>query len=298
MTDMQSYSTAVLFMGLIFDIIILLFVIIAILLIYSLLMISVETKTFEIGVIRMVGLSKSGIIFMIFLQGLMFVLPAIILGFAMCFPALRLVYSFLFTEELGISNKPVPDSFAVLQALIIGIVIPILSSIIPIRSVLSKNLNEALDYQRSKTQAIYIEVLSKDKQNMTGYIVFGVLSVVYGLGIYYFLPLSMLSLNYSLILRILFGILLGMLFGLTLLSFNLQRLLEICLTHVFLIYEKSSMKSLVLKNLTAHKMRNKMTSIIFSLAIGFIIFLIVSYNLQIRSSILITLKKKGSYMLL
>jgi ABC-type antimicrobial peptide transport system permease subunit len=101
-------------MGLIFDIIILLFVIIAILLIYSLLMISVETKTFEIGVIRMVGLSKSGIVWMIFLQGLMFVLPAIVLGFLMCFPLLKLVYKFLFTEDLGIHNAPVPDGFAVL----------------------------------------------------------------------------------------------------------------------------------------------------------------------------------------
>jgi hypothetical protein len=45
--------------------------------------------------------------------------------------------------------------------------------------------------------------------------------VAYGLGIYYFLPLSMLSFNFSLILRIFFLILLGMLFGLTLLSLNL-----------------------------------------------------------------------------
>jgi hypothetical protein len=39
-----------------------------------------------------------------------------------------------------------------------------------------------------------------------------------------------------------------------------------------------------------------MTSIIFSLAIGFIVFLIVSYNLQITSSTLISLKNKGTYM--
>jgi ABC-type antimicrobial peptide transport system permease subunit len=63
--EMKSYSQAVLFMGLIFDIIILLFVIIAILLIYSLLMISVETKTLEMGIIRMVGLSKIGITVMV-----------------------------------------------------------------------------------------------------------------------------------------------------------------------------------------------------------------------------------------
>ena len=40
---------------------------------------------------------------------------------------------------------------------------------------------------------------------------------------------------------------------------------------------------MVTKNLEAHKMRNKMTSIIYSIALGFIIFLIVSYNLQMKT---------------
>lgn len=120
--------------------------------------------------------------------------------------------------------------------------------------------------------------------------------MIYGLAIYYFLPLSLLSLNFSLILRIFFFILLAMLFGLTLLSFNLQRVLEIILVYVLLCFEKQSMKNLVLKNLTAHKMRNKMTSIIFSLALGFIIFLIVSANLQIKSSQLLNLRRRGAYL--
>ena len=51
---------------------ILLFVILSVLLIYSLLMISVESKTFEFGVMRMVGLSKSGIIFMIIIISMLF----------------------------------------------------------------------------------------------------------------------------------------------------------------------------------------------------------------------------------
>lgn len=55
------------------------------------------------------------------------------------------------------------------------------------------------------------------------------------------------------------------------------------------------MKLMVLKNLTAHRVRNKMTSIIYSIALGFIIFLIVSYNLQIKATQLNTLKDKGAY---
>jgi len=279
LSQMKNYATAVLFMGLIFDIIILLFIIIAVLLIYSLLMISVETKTFEMGVIRMLGLSKNGVIGMVLLQALMFVAPAISLGFILAAPVLKPIYTYLLADNLGISNKPSLDGAAVGQALAIGLFIPLLSAILPIRSILSKNLNDALDYQRSKTQAVYVEVLDKQQQSYSTYIVFGVISILYGLGIYYFLPLSLLSMDFKMILQIFFMILLGMLFGLTLLSFNLQRGLEVLLVHGLLCYEQSSMRLLVLKNLTAHKLRNKMTSIIFSLAIGFIVFLIVSYNL-------------------
>lgn len=76
----------------------------------------------------------------------MFVIPAIALGFVLASPALKIIYSYLFTPDLGIEADPSPDGMAALQALIIGFLIPILSAIIPVRSVLSKNLNDALDY--------------------------------------------------------------------------------------------------------------------------------------------------------
>lgn len=114
LTDMQTYSQALMFLGLIFDIIILLFIILSILLIYSLLMINIETKTFEIGVMRMTGLSKFGLVTLVILQSLLFVVPAIILGFVLCFPLLHVIYSFLLTDDMGIPNEPVPDGFAVL----------------------------------------------------------------------------------------------------------------------------------------------------------------------------------------
>ena len=53
LVSMQVYSYAVLFIGLIFDILLLIFIVVSCLLIYSLLLISVETKTFEIGVMRL-----------------------------------------------------------------------------------------------------------------------------------------------------------------------------------------------------------------------------------------------------
>lgn len=54
---------------------------------------------------------------------------------------------------------------------------------------------------------------------------------------------------------------------------------------------------MIFKNLTAHRLRNKMTSIIFSISIGFIIFLVVIYKLQIKSTELIRMRNDGCYFI-
>ena len=63
---MQIFSAAILAIGLVFDIMLIMFVMISVLLIYSLLMITIETKTFDTGVMRMTGLSSRGFVAMIF----------------------------------------------------------------------------------------------------------------------------------------------------------------------------------------------------------------------------------------
>ena len=67
--------------GLVFGIVVILFIAISILLIYSLLMISVETKNFETAILRVLGVSKFDCISMILIQSCMFVLPSIIMAY-------------------------------------------------------------------------------------------------------------------------------------------------------------------------------------------------------------------------
>lgn len=168
------------------------------------------------------------------------------------------------------------------QALFLGLLIPALSSIIPIRAALSKSLNESLNTQRSRTTGVIVNILDASEQNIVPYILFGTLSVTFGISIYILLPLAMLSENYSLILQIFFLILMGMILGLTLLALNLQGLIEWLLTWSMLFWETPSMLRMLSKNLTAHKERNKLTAIIYSLTLGCIIFLVVASDLQIE----------------
>ena len=63
--QMKYENKMIMFIGLIFDLLLIIFVIVSCLLIYSLLLISVETKAYEIGVMRLVGLNKYGFVGMI-----------------------------------------------------------------------------------------------------------------------------------------------------------------------------------------------------------------------------------------
>ena len=65
LADLAEYSRFVMFVAIIFDLVAILLVSISILLTYSLLVINVETKTFDIGVQRMVGLTRRGLILMV-----------------------------------------------------------------------------------------------------------------------------------------------------------------------------------------------------------------------------------------
>ena len=205
----------------------------------------------------------------------MFVIPSIISGFITSFVLLQAA-KFYAETVLHMDFDAVPSFLSILQALFLSTLIPLLSSIMPIQIVLDRNLNDALDIQRSKTQAVYVNILNKKQADYTPLVATGTAFTVYGVTIYYLLPLALMSFNLSLLSQIIIFILMGLLFGLTLLAFNIQSSVENLLTNVFLFFELNSIRRMVRKNLSSHRKRNQMTALIYSLALGFLIFLSIS----------------------
>jgi hypothetical protein len=117
-------------------------------------------------------------------------------------------------------------------------------------------LTEALDIERSKTNAIAVNILHKNAKDVSGLVLFGFIALSYGFGVYYLLPLSLVSFNFSLATSIFFAILFGMILALGMLSINIIPYLNIVITRALLFFETKSYKQLVLKNLIAHKERN------------------------------------------
>lgn len=69
-----------LFLGLIMSIIVVVLAFLSITLVYSLLMINVETRTFEMGVMRMVGLQRDMLVQLLMTQAMLYAVPGFVLG--------------------------------------------------------------------------------------------------------------------------------------------------------------------------------------------------------------------------
>ena len=185
---MQVFTFAILFLGLIFDILLILFVIISVLLIYSLLMITTETKTFDTGIMRLLGLSSYGFVAMIFTQAVMFVIPSIICAYIGSYPVLYFIFKKIFKNDVGSDGISfVPGAIATLEAIAVGLLIPALSAIIPIQRALAKTLSESLNTARNTLSGTIVTIESKGLK-IVPFIIFGLLCVTFGVTIYIVLP--------------------------------------------------------------------------------------------------------------
>lgn len=179
--------------------------------------------------------------------------------------------------------NPLPAGRACLLALTIGILIPALSAIIPIRRALSKNLNESITDQRSKTSglAVKLTVTDSNKKIILLLVTTGSIASVGGSTMYYFMPKALLTLDYTLLLNLFFIILTGFILGLTLLANNLEGIFEMVISRVCFFWDREVIRLLLSKNLYKHRPRNKLTSIVYALTLGCVIFLFVAVKLQV-----------------
>ena len=92
----------------------------------------------------MVGLSKTNVIVLVIMQSFTFVIPSIITGFTVSLISLQ-ACKYYAENYLHMDFEATPTLFSVVQALTLSIMIPLISSILPILTVLGRNLSDALD---------------------------------------------------------------------------------------------------------------------------------------------------------
>jgi hypothetical protein len=101
--------------------------------------------------------------------------------------------------------------------------------------------------------------------------------------IYYLLPKGLVNQDITLLLLVFFVILEGLLIGLVLVGFSFQYLLEKLIAYVFLFWINTTDFILMIKNLSAHRFKNRRSSILYAFSVSFIVFVSVGLQIQVQT---------------
>ena len=178
-------------------------------------------------------------------------------------------------EFSGLSFSFTLFSSTVYWSLISGITIPLVSSYLPIKKALSENLKEALTIFNKKVTDISINIVKLEKLGVSpAAIITSLVMIIMGFSTYYLAPLCFLLSNYTMFLFILNTILIFMIIGLILVMQIIVPYLEKAILYIIMLVIRSdrNIKFVVLKNLEGHSRRNSKTSIMFMIALSFVIF--------------------------
>ena len=283
MEALYVYSFISMFLGLIIDVSIVVLLFLCVILIYSLLVINVESRTFELGVLRMVGSTREEVVGLLLTQALAYAFPAWILGL----PLAELVTYLVFKIIEDVTDVPLPTDLtdtAIGVSTLLCFAIPIIGAVLPIRYALKQNLSDSLDTRRSKTQAVKIDIERSEHKNIPWTVlIVGVFLAAFGIGVVVVFPTSLISLNIELLLGLFFVLIILMLVGLVLLSLNIECLLYKFLALIFFFWDKLAVRKILFKNLVAHRLRNRKTTVMYSVSMSFVIFMFVAYSTMMKS---------------
>ncbi|KAA6368929.1 MAG: putative serine/threonine protein kinase, partial [Streblomastix strix] len=130
---------------------------ISILLIYSLLMISVDTRTFEVGILRMFVLDRFGVVGVLIAQALLYSIPGWILGIILGFVC-NFVVMYILEDSSSIPLQKLISALIIIISTLIAFGISLIASLLPINQALSKNLHDSIDVTHTKASAIIVTI--------------------------------------------------------------------------------------------------------------------------------------------
>lgn len=187
----------------------------------NMLNVGIERKAFDFALLKTMGAGRIFIVVNLFVDAMKFVVIANIIAFPCAYFGLWGV-SGVFQEFFGYAYHVEPNAFSIFGGFFIGVLVPVVSSIAPIWSVIKDDLAENLNPLTNKTEAIRTEIYVEGKEFPLPKLIFGFIASTYGFMIYYLLPQGLIDEDVTVLLLVFFAILGGLLAGLILLSYSFQ----------------------------------------------------------------------------
>jgi ABC-type antimicrobial peptide transport system permease subunit len=283
-----------LFLGMIVNVIIVVLLFLALLCLTALLTISVDTRVREGGILRMLGLRSRGLGALLIVQALSYAVPALAVGFLAGQAGLSALSSWF----SGVASVPIAallTAEAVGVTFLLGLVGPLVAAAGPARAAAGRSLAESIDSQRSRSSAVKVTVSrADDGRTRWALVASGAMLAAFGAGVYYVMPLALLSNNFALLLNLFVFLLVALLFGLVLLALNIEYFLEIGVLRLLIApWERPHVVAVIGHNLRGHRPRNRKTAILFATSIAFVVFISTAYRMQAATIAMSAEKNEG-----
>ena len=273
------------FLDNIFYSVVALMVFLGVLLIFSLLLHDVDSKTYEYGMLRALGMRHRTLIQVLVTKALLFALPGIALGLLIAF-LVNIPVDGLISDYAAIPHSAAFYQSPLLLSIAVGLIMPLVANIVPISRALSRTLRDSLDVYHHVVSEVTVRIIKLADLGLDLWqTALAVLMVVIGFVTFYVVPYAFIFVNYPLFLGILNGILLGMLLGLCIIAQAIQPMLERAVLRVMLSCCHRQLHTIVKKNLSGHRSRNSKTAQMFTICLAFIVFAGVMFALQANSLI-------------
>ncbi|CDW83103.1 permease-like protein [Stylonychia lemnae] len=237
---MKAMLTA-LFINIIFFIFVLAFI-----LNQSLVQSDVEERTYEFAMLRTLGYQKRQLVQLLSFQTLFFSVPGSIIGFIVMILAL----------------------------------IPLISNFLPVRQAMAKSLRDSLDVYRKSIDDITVTMTKIENMGISPMqMLIGITLTIFGFVVYYFIPQSIMNMNYDLFFLLILSVLFTMVIGMSLISQSFVSPIErfVIALIIFCKPGDRKLKAILYKNLRSHKIRNMKTSLMFTMTICFLMYSSTSF---------------------
>lgn len=251
--------------------------------IYSLLLSDSGSRTYEYGMLRMMGMRKAALGQLLMMQAMLYAAPGVALGLLMAwaasYPLLYLVAEFSATEPEYSYRAP-----ALVVAATLGILMSVAGNLVPIRRALSRSLAESLDiYHKAMAETTVKSVRLEDLGLSPSQTTLALGLVFAGATVYYVIPMSFVFRDFDLLLSSLNAILMSTVIGLITLSVLLQPTLERVVVRTIMRGGDKKLLDLVLKNMTSHRDKSRKTALMFTSSLAFLVFAGAMFSLQAES---------------
>lgn len=182
-------------------------------LIYSLMISDIDEKTYEMAMLRALGLRSSSLVNLIMIQALVFAFPGILLGLILSGVAnlgLR-----IFIMKFTVSNiSYFLASASISIGVFLGIFMPIFTNIFTVKRALSKQIRDSLDIFHTGANDVIIKIIRLEDYGISLFSTsLGLILVVMGVMTYYMAPAAFLFDKMELFFVILNLILIFMIIG-------------------------------------------------------------------------------------